>query len=217
MEADNLLCAICFRIFYDPITSPCNHTHCRGCLVKAFKKNIKLCPLCRLELHDWDVETTPTNMEIKQQLKSDAHIALYTERKKEEQEENLIEAMTLRVKISVGNLHQLVPSQGQNSHKWTFFILQNDSIVDLKKYIKTVTVFLHPTFHPNKVVLSEEPFMFSRVGWGVFVLRVVVKFHEFLAKPSQEFEHMLSFQANGASSSYELEFDRSKIPEEMEA
>jgi len=156
-------------------------------------------------------------MEIKQQLKSDAHIALYTERKKEEQEENLIEAMTLRVKISVGNLHQLVPSQGQNSHKWTFFILQNDSIVDLKKYIKTVTVFLHPTFHPNKVVLSEEPFMFSRVGWGVFVLRVVVKFHEFLAKPSQEFEHMLSFQANGASSSYELEFDRSKIPEEMEA
>jgi len=213
MEADNLICAICFRIFYDPITAPCNHTHCRGCLAKAFKKNSKLCPLCRLELHDWDISTCPTNLEIKQHLKSEPHISLYKLRKKEEQEEKLIEEMTLHVQISVGNLHQAVPTQGQNSHKWTFFLLPHDGIVDLKKYIKDVTVHLHPTFNPSKIVLSEEPFMFSRVGWGVFALRVVVRYHEYLEKPPQEFQHMLSFQTNGSSISHELEFDKRKFPE----
>jgi len=80
-------------------------------LVKAFSKNKPECPLCRLELHDWNIATHPTNLEIKQQIKSEAYIDLYNQRKKEEQEEKLLEEMTLRVKISVGNLHQLVPSQ----------------------------------------------------------------------------------------------------------
>ena len=169
--------------------------------MKVFKKGKALCPLCRLELHDWNIETHPANSDIKQQLKSEPHLSLYKLRKEEEHEERLVEEMTLRVKISVGNLHQLVPSQvlkstlflslclpssplltsvhpisktcllpsidlyikGQNSHKWTFFLLPHDSIVDLSKYIRDVTVFLHPTFNPSKIVLSEEPFMFSRV------------------------------------------------------
>lgn len=87
------------------------HKNKTGCLAKSFKKNNQLCPLCRLELHDWNIEAHPTNAEIKQQLKSEAHIALYTQRKKEEQEEKLVEEMTLCIKISIGNLHQNVPAQ----------------------------------------------------------------------------------------------------------
>jgi hypothetical protein len=212
MDDVDLTCAICFRIFYDPITSLCNHTFCRGCLKKYFKKSNQSCPLCRLELHDWNIAEHPTNAEIKGKLKSEANIELYKQRKKEEQEEKLVEENTLHIKISIGNLHQSIPSQGQNSHKWTFFLLPHDGVIDLKKYIRDVTVVLHPTFNPSRVVLSEEPFMFSRIGWGVFVLRIFVRYHAHLQKPNDEFTHALSFQSNGSSTSYELEFDKSKIP-----
>lgn len=70
-----------------------------------------MCPLCRLELHDWNIEEHPTNTEIKEKLKSEPYIDLYKQRKKEEQEEKLVEENILHIKISIGNLHQAVPSQ----------------------------------------------------------------------------------------------------------
>lgn len=210
-EVENLTCAICFRLYFDPITAPCQHSYCRDCLIKSFKKNNKLCPLCRLELHDWDLKSTAANPELTQVLASEKFAELYAQREKEGMEERDQELNLLQVQISLGNLHQHVPSaSGGNSNKWTFFLMSREG-EDLTKYIKCVVVYLHPTFHPSKITMTEEPFMFSRLGWGVFVLRVVVQYHAHLEKPDDEFHHMLSFQHNGSATSHDLEFDRKRL------
>jgi hypothetical protein len=33
----------------------------------------------------------------------------------------------------------------------------------LSDYVSKIVVDLHPTFHPNKIVLTEEPYAFTRV------------------------------------------------------
>jgi len=213
VELESLTCAICFRMYYDPITAPCNHSYCRDCIIKSFKKNNKLCPLCRLELHEWDLSTQPVSATIQQALKSEKFLEIYKQREKEGQEERLAEQLVLRVKISIGNLHQDVPSvTGGNNHKWTFFLLSHEG-EDLTKYIKHVVVHLHPTFNPSKVVMSEEPFMFTRTGWGVFAMRVEVHYHAHFEKRPDEFTHILSFRQNGNATTYELAFDRRKFPD----
>ncbi|KAL2752605.1 hypothetical protein ACRALDRAFT_2112673 [Sodiomyces alcalophilus JCM 7366] len=39
-------CQICYAIFYDPITTVCGHTFCRGCLHRVLDHAL-LCPICR--------------------------------------------------------------------------------------------------------------------------------------------------------------------------
>eukprot|EP01080_Neovahlkampfia_damariscottae_P000983 gene983-9890_t len=43
-------CGLCFRIFFDPITTSCGHTFCRECLSRALDYAQK-CPLCRSPIH----------------------------------------------------------------------------------------------------------------------------------------------------------------------
>ncbi|RDA87704.1 hypothetical protein CP532_1770 [Ophiocordyceps camponoti-leonardi (nom. inval.)] len=42
-------CQICFCLLYDPYTTPCGHTFCRHCLLKAYDRRDR-CPLCRRPL-----------------------------------------------------------------------------------------------------------------------------------------------------------------------
>ncbi|RCI15843.1 hypothetical protein L249_2958 [Ophiocordyceps polyrhachis-furcata BCC 54312] len=39
-------CQICFSLLYDPFTTPCGHTFCRHCLMRAYDRR-ECCPLCR--------------------------------------------------------------------------------------------------------------------------------------------------------------------------
>ena len=66
-------------------------------------------------------------------------------------------------------------------------MLPHDGLVDLKKYIKDVTVFLHPTFSPNKIVLSEEPFMFSRVLFTIITGEIIITNILFLRSGGESF------------------------------
>ncbi|KAF8339058.1 PUA-like domain-containing protein [Cantharellus anzutake] len=44
-----LTCEICYSLFFDPVTTPCQHTFCSKCLLRALDHS-GLCPLCRDEL-----------------------------------------------------------------------------------------------------------------------------------------------------------------------
>ncbi|KAG1754059.1 PUA-like domain-containing protein [Suillus paluster] len=47
--ATELMCEICFTLFYQPVTTPCQHTFCSKCLQRSLDHSM-LCPLCREEL-----------------------------------------------------------------------------------------------------------------------------------------------------------------------
>lgn len=42
-------CQVCFQLYHEPVTSPCGHSFCRGCLARAYDHSDK-CPLCRSDL-----------------------------------------------------------------------------------------------------------------------------------------------------------------------
>ncbi|KAL2903594.1 Tripartite motif-containing protein 65 [Bienertia sinuspersici] len=44
---DELSCAICLEICYEPSTTPCGHSFCKNCLKSAADKCGKRCPKCR--------------------------------------------------------------------------------------------------------------------------------------------------------------------------
>ncbi|KAL3830978.1 hypothetical protein ACJIZ3_019780 [Penstemon smallii] len=44
---EELSCAICLEICYEPSTTPCGHSFCKGCLGSATDKCGKKCPKCR--------------------------------------------------------------------------------------------------------------------------------------------------------------------------
>lgn len=45
-DAADLECALCMRLFYEPVTTPCGHTFCLKCLERCLDHNAK-CPLCK--------------------------------------------------------------------------------------------------------------------------------------------------------------------------
>ena len=46
-DIKNLLqCSVCFEVFSQPISLPCGHTFCRGCLRSSIRTKSR-CPLCR--------------------------------------------------------------------------------------------------------------------------------------------------------------------------
>ncbi|XP_077228248.1 uncharacterized protein LOC143861202 [Tasmannia lanceolata] len=44
---EELSCAICFQIFFEPSTTHCGHSFCKKCLKSAADKCGKRCPKCR--------------------------------------------------------------------------------------------------------------------------------------------------------------------------
>ena len=66
---------------------------------------------------------------------------------------------------------------------------------DIENYIDFVTFELHPTFNPNKIMKKESPFTLTRVGWGTFDIKAIVKFKEELGLKNEELKISLSFDS----------------------
>ncbi|KAJ8338590.1 hypothetical protein SKAU_G00375560 [Synaphobranchus kaupii] len=49
IDAADLECSLCMRLFYEPVTTPCGHTFCLKCLERCLDHNSK-CPLCKEDL-----------------------------------------------------------------------------------------------------------------------------------------------------------------------
>uniref|UniRef100_A0A453I0N4 RING-type domain-containing protein n=1 Tax=Aegilops tauschii subsp. strangulata TaxID=200361 RepID=A0A453I0N4_AEGTS len=48
-RTDDFECTLCFKLLFEPVTTPCGHTFCRSCLHQAMDHGNK-CPMCRTVL-----------------------------------------------------------------------------------------------------------------------------------------------------------------------
>ncbi|KAJ4755540.1 LON peptidase N-terminal domain and RING finger protein 3 [Rhynchospora pubera] len=48
-RTDDFECTLCFKLLYEPVTTPCGHSFCRHCLHQAMDHSNK-CPMCRTVL-----------------------------------------------------------------------------------------------------------------------------------------------------------------------
>ncbi|KAF3772480.1 LON peptidase N-terminal domain and RING finger protein 3 [Nymphaea thermarum] len=48
-RTDDFDCTLCFKLLYDPVTTPCGHSFCRPCLLQSMDHGNK-CPMCRTVL-----------------------------------------------------------------------------------------------------------------------------------------------------------------------
>lgn len=46
VDKDDFDCALCFRLLWQPVTTPCGHTYCRACLDRSLDHKPE-CPLCK--------------------------------------------------------------------------------------------------------------------------------------------------------------------------
>eukprot|EP01112_Ceratiomyxa_fruticulosa_P020595 TRINITY_DN705_c0_g1_i2.p1 TRINITY_DN705_c0_g1~~TRINITY_DN705_c0_g1_i2.p1 ORF type:complete len:350 (-),score=45.17 TRINITY_DN705_c0_g1_i2:326-1375(-) len=44
---DNLICPICWDVMGNPVDTPCQHTYCSKCIIKAIEEGSKQCSKCR--------------------------------------------------------------------------------------------------------------------------------------------------------------------------
>ncbi|XP_072318947.1 LON peptidase N-terminal domain and RING finger protein 1 [Eucyclogobius newberryi] len=86
LNPNDVECALCMRLFYEPVTTPCGHTFCKSCLERCLDHTPQ-CPLCKESLKEYlasrnYIVTTLLDTLIKRYL-GDA----YEERAKVHQEE----------------------------------------------------------------------------------------------------------------------------------
>jgi len=65
--------------------------------------------------------------------------------------------------------------------------------IHARKYIEKVELFLHPSFSPSHIILTQEPFEITRLGWGMFNINGKVHFNKNLRLTPLIFNHMLCF------------------------
>ena len=64
----------------------------------------------------------------------------------------------------------------------------------MQNYAKEIQVHLHPTFCPPVVKFrGNEPVRVRRVGWGVFMIKILICWKDELGGGVSKFEHMLSW------------------------
>ncbi|XP_077984648.1 LON peptidase N-terminal domain and RING finger protein 3-like [Glandiceps talaboti] len=60
-------CSLCFRLYYQPVTTPCGHMFCRNCLDRCLDHNNK-CPLCKHSLIEYLAERREATTEIMEKM-----------------------------------------------------------------------------------------------------------------------------------------------------
>ncbi len=115
------------------------------------------------------------------------------------------------VNFLFGNTHKNISTSDSNTHEWTFFLkIENGNTQD---YIEKIVVTLHPTFPKPIIKLEEEPFEFTRIGWGVFDIPSRIYWKKWTGLEPSEITHFLSFQQNGSQNKFGVKIDRKKFEE----
>lgn len=65
---DEFDCTLCSKLLYEPVTTPCGHTFCRNCLVRAIDRTDN-CPICRTVLHLEDPSSLPVSIVLRNAIK----------------------------------------------------------------------------------------------------------------------------------------------------
>lgn len=82
INLQNLLCPICFEIYFNPVSeNKNNHTFCSNCIQKHFKYIGKFCPLCKTELNEEENEELKDNNEAKLEAEANKTFLIPAEEK----------------------------------------------------------------------------------------------------------------------------------------
>ncbi|XP_051472497.1 LON peptidase N-terminal domain and RING finger protein 1 [Apus apus] len=52
IDISDFECSLCMRLFFEPVTTPCGHTFCKGCLERCLD-HAPQCPLCKESLKEY--------------------------------------------------------------------------------------------------------------------------------------------------------------------
>lgn len=66
---DTFSCIICCKLLFEPVTTPCGHTYCRGCLSRAIDFT-DACPMCRTVLHLDDPYILPITNTLREAIQT---------------------------------------------------------------------------------------------------------------------------------------------------
>ena len=97
------------------------------------------------------------------------------------------------------------------------FVSLNNDEKETKRFIESVTYFLHPTFKPSRIEVNEAPFLLSRLGWGYFDVKMHIQFAQWTGLGKRELIHELCFDNDGHTQSMFGEIDDDKKEGEKEA
>ncbi|CAM9382576.1 unnamed protein product, partial [Pylaiella littoralis] len=92
-------CVLCLRLYHDPVSLPCGHTYCRGCLKRALA-NKSQCPMCRAACHG-GAGGCGTNLAMVSIIKSQFG-AQYEGRRIEAEQDAMVEAEARRRAHTIG-------------------------------------------------------------------------------------------------------------------
>jgi len=214
IRPDNLdfSCPVCTETLYQPITLPCGHTFCEYCLMLAASYK-PFCPMCRSKLLPFSKLRVDFLLEhFLKKMDKDSYHQRALEVKQERQF-----SKWGKKKLIIGNTHQLIRRSQQsnpNKHKWSFFVQILDvtqNVPDKPKipssfYISRVELTLHPSFTPNKVTLSEDPFELTRIGWCEFPIYCTVVFSPTTRIAPMKITHLVTFKGNGKHRGWVINF-----------
>ena len=99
-------------------------------------------------------------------------------------------------RLIVGNTSQFIDPKVRGSdgstHKWMMYVRGPSGEADISGFVKSVTFFLHPSYHPNDIVkVIRPPFHLTRLGWGEFPVRVQLEFTDGVNKPVDIIHNLL--------------------------
>mmetsp|Transcript_8694 Transcript_8694/g.16873 ORF Transcript_8694/g.16873 Transcript_8694/m.16873 type:complete len:533 (-) Transcript_8694:83-1681(-) len=114
----------------------------------------------------------------------------------------------------IGNTVEASSTEGMV--KWTMSVTSKDEKnAPASRFVDRVTYHLHPTFTPSSVSVdastTNKNFSMSRVGWGVFPVRVEIHFNERFGLKPMTTTHQLSFSGGGSSNEVAVRVE--KMPE----
>ena len=181
---EDSICIFCMKFPIEPVIINCGHRFCNYCLEEYSDYGKTDCPLCKEPFEQSDLVT---DIETAEKLKK-RYQKEYDKRLKEINKIN-----KQKIEVVCGNRHELVNGE-YNNHMWTCFVTFKPE--DLKK-IRYVRFLLDPTFEQQEVVVFNSPFELTRVGWGEFVVDMIVVFRMKEKLKNIELSQSLSFQDGG--------------------
>ncbi|CAH1777390.1 unnamed protein product [Owenia fusiformis] len=80
LTKDDFECGLCFRLLYEPVTTPCGHVFCKQCLDRCLDHNTS-CPACRSCLAEYLAARRDSTTEVVNEVVQKYYPEEYAERK----------------------------------------------------------------------------------------------------------------------------------------
>lgn len=122
--------------------------------------------------------------------------------------------------LVIGNLHELC--EQENLHRWTMVVFVRYCSTDHPQLeqvctadiIKSVTFTLHPTFEQSEVtafpqdsqgiVNCSDVCSITRIGWGTFVVRLLIEFTSECELDPVQLDHELNFEKSETLDTFQV-------------